>query len=211
MKAFLRILLVVVVLLVLPLVTVAARQGPLESQLAEWKQSPPSSLMLVLLLIAALASDILLPVPSGPLITLAGGQLGVAVTAIAAWLGLMLGGLVAFAIAKRWGHAAAAKFASADELQRLVQVARKHDVGLILITRPLPILAEAAVLVAGVLDVEWRRLVASLAVGNAVVAVTFAALGQQAAEQEWMAIAIVLSVVLPLALTWFVRMRMKRA
>jgi len=208
MRSLLRLLGIVAVVLGVPLLTVALWSGPLEASLAAWQTNPPPAAWLVGGLIALLAADILLPVPSGPLITLAGGQLGAPLTAASAWLGLMLGGLLAFAAAKRWGVALAQRFADRAELARLQGVAREHDVWLLLITRPLPILAEATVLLVGVLNTSWPRLIASLAVGNAVVATTFAALGQQAEQNEWMLVAIVLSVVVPLAGTWLVRRRL---
>ncbi|MEM9512629.1 MAG: VTT domain-containing protein, partial [Cyanobacteria bacterium P01_E01_bin.48] len=138
------------------------------------------------------------------------GQLGIATTAIAAWLGLMLGGLLAFAVAKRLGPAVTERLILAADLDGLKSSARENDVWLILVTRPLPILAEATVLVCGTLDTSWRNLLWTLAIGNAVVAIAFAALGQQATDQEWLLIAIVLSVMLPLALTWIVRARWLR-
>lgn len=190
------------------MLTVALWSGPLEASLAAWQTNPPPTTWLVGGLIALLAADILLPVPSGPLITLAGGQLGASLTAASAWLGLMLGGLLAFAAAKRWGVALAWRFADPGELTRLQGIARQHDVWLLLITRPLPILAEATVLLVGVLNTSWTRLVASLAVGNAAVAIAFAVLGQQAEQNEWMLVALVLSVVVPLAGTWVLRRRL---
>lgn len=210
MRSLIRLVLVVAVLLGLPLLTASLWSGPLEHWFATWRESPPPAGWLVVALVAVLAADILLPVPSGPVITLAGGQLGVALTASAAWLGLMLGGVAAFAVTKRWGPAVAARFAAPEELENLRTTAREHDVWLLLVTRPLPILAEATVLLCGALDTRWSRMLWTLAVGNAAVATTFAVLGSQAEEHEWMATALVLSIVVPLAGTWIVRHRIRR-
>ena len=210
MRSLVRLVGVVAVLLGIPLLTMVVWSGPLEAWLENWNETPPAAGWLAVALMLVLAADILLPVPSGPLITLAGGHLGVAMTALAAWLGLMLGGLVAFAVAKRWGQPIAERLAAPDDLANLRGAAREHDVWLLLVTRPLPILAEATVLLTGTLDTRWRRLIGSLAVGNAAVALTFAMLGSQAEEQEWMVTAIVLSIVVPLAATWFVRREVLR-
>lgn len=210
MRSLLRIITVIAILLGVPLLTAALWSGPLEQLFARWQQSPPPAIWLALGLIAVLAADILLPVPSGPVITLAGGQLGTLPTTAAAWTGLMLGGIAAFAITKRWGRPLAERLAPPDELGRLRDAARRHDVWLLLVTRPLPILAEATVLVCGTLDTSWWRLLWTLAAGNAVVALAFALLGSQAEEHEWMMVAIVLSVVVPLAGTWMLRQRLKQ-
>lgn len=211
MRSLLRLVGIVVVLLGVPLLTAVAWSGPLEQWIQQWREAPPPAGWLAGALVLVLAADILLPVPSGPVITLAGGQLGVPLTVLAAWLGLMLGGLLAFAAAKRWGSALAERVAAPAELASLRGTANAHDVWLLLVTRPLPILAEAAVLLAGTLDTRWPRLLGSLAVGNAVVAVAFAVLGSQAQQHEWMLIALVLSIVVPLAGTWVLRQRMTRA
>lgn len=201
---------VVAVLLALPLLTVSLWSDPLEGWMASWRESPPPAGWLAAALVVVLAADILLPVPSGPLITLAGGHLGLAMTAAAAWVGLMLGGIAAFAITKRWGGSLAERLASADDLKNLKTLADEHDTWLLLVTRPLPILAEATVLLCGALDTCWSRLLWTLAIGNGVVALAFALLGSQAEEQEWMATAIVLSIVAPLAATLVVRQRMRQ-
>ncbi|QDU58894.1 TVP38/TMEM64 family protein [Aeoliella mucimassa] len=207
MRLLVRLVGVIAIVLAIPMVTALFWSGPLESLLERWQAEPPSTGWVAGLLIALLASDILLPVPSGPVITLAGGQIGVLPTAIAAWTGLMLGGLAAFAVAKRLGPAVTRRLASPEDLEGLKSTARQHDAWLLLVTRPLPILAEATVLLCGTLDTSWPRLLWTLGIGNAAVATAFAVLGQQASEQEWMFMAIVLSVVVPLAMTWVVRHR----
>lgn len=207
MPALVRLVGVIAIVLVVPLATTTLWYSPLEALLEGWRDDPPTTIWLAAALGAVLAADILLPVPSGPVITLAGGQLGVVTTAAAAWLGLMLGGLVAFAVAKRLGPSVTERLIPAADLEGLKSSARQHDVWLLLVTRPLPILAEATVLICGTLDTTWRNLLWTLAIGNAAVAIAFAVLGQQATDQEWLLIAIVLSVMLPLAFTWIVRAR----
>lgn len=209
MLPFIRLLTLITILLALPLLTVSLWSGPLENWIESWQDTPPSAGWLATALVLVLAADILLPVPSGPLITLAGGHLGVPLTAMTAWLGLMLGSVAAFGITKRWGGKLARKLASPEDLATLQAMADKHDTWLLLVTRPLPILAEATVLLCGALDTRWSRLLWTLAIANAAVALTFAALGQQAEQQEWMTIAIVLSIVVPLAATQLVRQRIR--
>ena len=207
MRSLVRLVAVVAVVLGLPILTAPWWSGPLQSQIEQWQQHPPSQAWLATGLILVLASDILLPVPSGPVITLAGGQLGAASTAVAAWFGLTLGGVMAFAVAKRLGPAVTGRFVAPQDLPGLKASGREHDAWLLLVTRPLPVLAEATVIVCGTLDTSWHRLLWTLGIGNAVVATAFAVLGERANEQEWMLVALVLSVVVPLSLTWIARRR----
>ena len=201
-RSLVRLTLLVAIVLAVPLVGFAAWAGSLEEWLALWRENPPSPLLLAGILVLLLASDILLPIPSGPLITLAGAQLGGVFAAAAAWLGLMLGGVAAFGLAKRYGRPFAERIASPEDIEALRHVAKQHDVWLLLITRPLPVVAEATVLLLGLLRTGWPRLLGSLGVGNGVVAVVFALLGEYANQSEWLAIAVILSIALPLAAGW---------
>ena len=70
---------------------------------------------------AVLASDVFLPVPSGPLSTLAGSQLGFLLGTAASTLGMTLGGMVAFGLARLWGWPLAERLASVEHLHSMSQ------------------------------------------------------------------------------------------
>lgn len=209
MKRIARPLLLLTLVAVLPVLLVV----PLEPVLSDWPDrldaASASPTWLLLLVVGLLASDIVLPVPSAPLITLASAQLGFVPTAIAAWLGLMIGSLAAFALTYRYGEPIARRLGKPEELDALRQAMNQYDVWLLLLSRPLPVIAEAAVLLAGLLRVQWPRAVAYLSVGNAVVAIVFSLLGSLAKSNEWLAVAIVLSIALPIAFghQWYARLK----
>lgn len=64
---------------------------------------------------------------------------------------MTVGGMIAFALARRWGRPLAERFAGAEELSELEDTASTHGTWLVLLTRPLPVLAEAGVLLVGTL------------------------------------------------------------
>jgi 3-dehydroquinate synthase len=210
-----RLLLSITVLLVMPLATVAIWGDWGHRLVGDWTTTQGSTLQataaqeshtrIAAALVVVLAADILLPVPSGPLITLAASQIGWLPTWWWSWWGLSLGGVLAFGLARWGGPRIAHHLAASTDIEVLSRVSSRHAVFILLLTRPLPILAEVAVIVLGLLGCPAAKFVPSLLVGNAVVAGVFAWLGQWAAANDWLAIATGLSIVLPLAATWQVR------
>ena len=205
-----RLLLLITIMLALPLLGVALFAAPLGEWVAALRTDPPGPLPLAGLVVLLLGGDIVLPVPSLPLITLAGAALGWLWAAIAAWLGLTLGGAATLMIARRWGQGAVERWIGDQEFTRLRATCDRHGVWLLLVSRPLPILAEGVLLTIALIEPRWGRTLTTLAVGNAIVAATFALLGAQAAASEWLAIGVTLSIAAPLAATWYARRAMGR-
>ena len=69
----------------------------------QWQASPPSLPISFLVVTSLLAGDILLPVPSSLVCTFAGVQMGWLAGTLACWLGMNLGCIIAFALARRFG------------------------------------------------------------------------------------------------------------
>jgi uncharacterized membrane protein YdjX (TVP38/TMEM64 family) len=155
--------------------------------------------------VAVLALDVFLPVPSSGVGTVAGAKLGIALGTTATWLGLTLGGVVGFAVARQWGKPLAERLAGRDDLARLEVPAHRFGPWLVLVSRPLPIVAEASVLLLGTTRLDWRAFWWPLATGNLVVSVIYAALGDVAQRYDWLAPAVLLVLLLPLVLTWGIR------
>ncbi|MCC6494251.1 MAG: VTT domain-containing protein [Pirellulales bacterium] len=203
-------LLLVTIVLVLPAVLLAARGESFARWLVQWQTDPPAAPVLGAAVVAMLASDVVLPVPSGPLSTLAGSQLGVAWGAAASFAGMTLGAAIAFALARRWGTSLATRLSSPGQLADATEATRRHGPWLLAITRPLPILAEATALVVGALCMPWRQFLPPVMAANLAMALVYAALGQQAAERGWLPLAVAASVAIPLAAAVGWRRRLRR-
>ncbi|MDZ4659549.1 MAG: VTT domain-containing protein [Bythopirellula sp.] len=202
-------LLLVALVLVLPLVLLAFTGESFSAFAERVKSDPPSATALFLTVVAILATDIFLPVPSGPISTLAGSQLGIVVGTSASTLGLTLGGIIAFALARRWGRPLAERFANPEQLTNFETAADTHGLWLVIITRPLPILAEAAVLLVGTLQMSWRTFLPTLIASNLLIAATYAFLGQTASERGWLPAALCLSIALPILVTYAAKRRFR--
>lgn len=202
-------LLLVTVVLVLPLMLLAARGESFARRLSTWQTDPPPRSVLAVAVIGMLASDVILPVPSGPLSTFAGSQLGVMRGTAASFAGMTLGASIAFALARRWGTPLAARLSTPGQLTEAEEANRRHGPWLLAITRPLPILAEAAALLVGALQMRWREFLPPVMATNLAMAFVYSLLGQQSAQQGWLPMAIAASVALPLALAVWWRRRLR--
>jgi uncharacterized membrane protein YdjX (TVP38/TMEM64 family) len=198
---FAKPLLLVALVLVLPLVLLAFVGESYAPFVERLNTDPPSRATMFIAIAAILATDLVLPVPSGPISTLAGSQLGIVAGTLASTIGMTLGGVTAFALARRWGRPLAERFAGAEQLDELENAASIHGTWLVLLTRPLPVLAEAGVLLVGTLQMKWRAFLPTLVISNLVMAVTYAILGHYASEQDWLTIAVSAAIALPVAAT----------
>jgi uncharacterized membrane protein YdjX (TVP38/TMEM64 family) len=209
-RRLLKPLLLVTIVLVLPLAILAFHGEAFADALARWQADPPSRSMLALAVVALLASDVLLPIPSGPVSTLAGSQLGIPLGTAASAFGMTLGAAIAFALARRWGRPLAERFASSQALADADRACQDHGPWMLAFTRPLPILAEAAALVLGALQMSWRTFLPPVIASNIAIAAAYAILGAQAAEQGWLPVALAISMAAPLGVAALIRQRLRR-
>lgn len=205
-RRLLKPLLLVTVVLVLPVVLLAVQGESFARRLIEWQRDPPPKPVLAAAIVAMLSSDVVLPVPSGPLSTLAGSQLGVVRGTLASFAGMTIGASIAFALARQWGTPLASRLSSAEQLAEAEEINRRHGPWLLAITRPLPIMAEAATLLVGALQMSWREFLPPVLLTNLAISLVYSVLGQQAAEHGVLPLATAASVALPLgAAAWWRR------
>lgn len=198
-------LLLTVGVLLVPIVPFLMLHGVIERWLAAWAAEPPDPWVVAGLVVGILSTDVFLPVPSSLVSTLAGSQLGLLGATFASWLGLNLGAAVGLAVGRGWGRAFAERLAGRDELERMQPLAARLGASLLILTRALPILAEATVLLLGVQRLPWRKFWPPVLLSNLGIAIAYAWMGSQAAENEWLPYALAVSVALPLGATWLVK------
>jgi uncharacterized membrane protein YdjX (TVP38/TMEM64 family) len=201
MRLFLTQLLLLLLVLLVPMVPFLLFGAQLEAWLEAWRSSPPATAVTVLTVIGLLAGDIVLPVPSSLIITLAGAQLGVVGGTLAAWVGMSLGAVIGFALARRWGPAFAQRLAGPDDLQRVRAVSDTYGPLALVVLRGAPVLAEASVLLLGIHRLTWRRFLPPVLLANLGVAMAYALFGRIADQHGWLPTALGVSLALPLLLT----------
>ncbi len=205
---WLRPLLLITVVLILPLLLLVVWGESFMSVAERWQTDPPGRWVLAAAVTAILASDVFLPVPSGPISTLAGSQLGIVLGTAVSTLGMTLGAVIAFALAKTWGRPLAERYSSTQQLAELETACHNHGIWMLILTRPLPILAEACSLLVGALQMSWRQFLPTVFVSNFLIAATYSILGQQAADYGWLPIAVCASVAVTVLATWWWRKRL---
>lgn len=218
MKTLVRSILLTSLVLLVPIVPFLLFDTPLAERIEHWTEmvsaapddhghlpAQPARSVVAAAVVGLLAVDILLPIPSSVVGTLAGSQLGVVAGTAATWLGLTLGSVAAFAMARRWGRPLALRFCAAADLDRMEAVGDRCGPLAIVAFRAVPVLAEASVLLLGLHRLSWRRFVLPLSAGNLGIALAYAALGHVATEQHWLAPALAVSAALPLLLVGVVK------
>ncbi len=156
-------------------------------------------------MIAGLLSvDILLPIPSSALGTYGGGALGIGPGTLACWLGLSVGAVLGYLLAKLCG-AGIARRLGGEDLDRMQYVVGRYGAAAIVFTRALPILAEACVLLMGLIRLPWRQFLPPLLLSNLAIAATYATFGACFAERDALPVAVLAAAILPLLVAMLLR------
>lgn len=172
-----RWVLLAAIVLAFILVPFALFEEAITERVREFLSHPHAALLLAAGVAALLASDLLLPVPSSIVSTAAGALLGFAPGALASWLGMTAGCMLGYWLGQRGAREPARRLLGDAELQRMSRFQDRWGVWTVLLLRPVPVLAEASVLFAGMGAISFRRFLAVAAAANAVISAAYAYLG----------------------------------
>lgn len=148
-------------------------------------------------IVALLASDVVLPVPSSVVSTAAGALLGVSAGAAATWAGMTLGCLGGYLLGRGAGGAAIQKLLGHAEEARMAAAARRHGPWLLAVFRAVPVLAEASVISCGASRMPLRTFLPIVALSNLGVAAAYGAVGALAAEAASFLVVFAASILVP--------------
>lgn len=129
------------------------------------------------LVIALLAGDVLLPIPSSVVSSAAGLALGWKLAAFAIWVGMTLGCIVGYALGASAGRGVALRVVGAKELDRARRLFDNVGPAALIITRGVPVLAEAGTLAAGAARMPFWLYMLSTTIANLGVALAYAGVG----------------------------------
>lgn len=99
--------------------------------------------------IALLAADVFLPIPSSFVMLLSGAAFGVWWGSLVSLVGSIAGEWLGFELARRYGRRASARLVGDDELARLSGIFDRHGAVAIAVTRAVPVVMETMSVVAG--------------------------------------------------------------
>jgi uncharacterized membrane protein YdjX (TVP38/TMEM64 family) len=134
-----------------------------------------------------LAADALLPVPSSIVGTMLGARLGFGPGALAAFVGMMAGQVLAYA-ASRWLLR-----------RRTGALPAAPTLAVVFLSRPVPVLAEAVAIAAGAARVSWPQFLLACGAGNLVYAAALALNGAELLTGSLLGPGLVLPMLLPVA------------
>jgi uncharacterized membrane protein YdjX (TVP38/TMEM64 family) len=189
-----------VVLLALILVPFALLEDPMASLTArglslEWGGTWGVGIAIALLL----AVDVLLPIPSSIVGTSAGYLLGIAAGATASFAGMTLGCLVGYVLGARAGTAALKRMVTAEQRAQLEASAARQGDWVLAVSRPVPVLAEASVIMAGAARMPFRRFFLVTGLANLGISLVYATAGALSATVGTFFLALAAALALPFA------------
>lgn len=126
--------------------------------------------------VALLVADLLIPVPSSLIMVAFGAIFGVWQGALLSLLGSTGAALVGFAVG-RAGGPLLARLVPAPEQARADAMLRRWGLLAIVASRPVPLLAETVIVLAGASPLGWRRAILAAAVGSLPPALLYAVAG----------------------------------
>lgn len=133
---------------------------------------------------ALLVADVVLPVPSSLLMIANGALLGLVPGGLASLVSTSLGGLVAFWLGRR-GAPWLMRRISMEERARAERFFRDWGAMAVMITRPIPILAESIGVLAGTTRLGWGRFTLAVTLGNLPPSFLYAFAGETAQQAAY--------------------------
>ena len=126
--------------------------------------------------VGLLIADVVLPVPSAGVMIAQGAVFGLVGGAALSLVGGTAATAAAYLLGRR-GRGLVERLVSPEQQRRAEDYLDRHGVWAIVVTRPVPMLAETVAILAGTSRIPLRTAVLAGALGNAVPAVAYAAVG----------------------------------
>jgi uncharacterized membrane protein YdjX (TVP38/TMEM64 family) len=153
------------------------------------------------LIVALLAGDVVLPVPSSIVSTFAGAAFGWKLAALIIWSGMTLGCVAGYLLGASAGRGVALRVVGGGELARAQRLFVTIGPAALIVTRAVPVLAEAGTLAAGAARMPFVPFLVSTSVANVGVALAYAGIGAAAAQAGSFLVAFLGLAAIP-ALAW---------
>jgi uncharacterized membrane protein YdjX (TVP38/TMEM64 family) len=155
--------------------------------------------------VGLLTADVLLPIPSSLVMAADGALFGFTAGSIIALTGNVAGFFFAYWLGGR-SSPLIQKFVSKQELDRGSRILRKWGVPALILTRPLPILAETITIMAGVSKLPFAKSLMAVAIGSLPASLLYAWAGSQAKDSD-VTVIIFLALIGIAAVAWIIDRR----
>ncbi|HEY0130704.1 MAG TPA: VTT domain-containing protein [Allosphingosinicella sp.] len=158
----------------------------LEAQILEFADalfggaSGQGGALLALVIVALFAGDAVLPVPSS-LVSVAAVALFGWAGGLLIWIGMTIGCGLGYWLGSQAGRPLAQRFIGPGEVARAQRIAADLGLATLVLTRAVPVLAEAATVSAGLAAMPFGRFALATGLANAGIAIVYAVWGAAAA------------------------------
>ena len=188
-----------VTILVLLLITILLPFALFESYfnaLGDWllSQSRP---MVALGIVAFLAGDIFLPIPSSVMSTASGAAFGFWLGSIVSWCGMNLACGLGYLLGYWLAPHTVQSMAGTDEMKRLHRISQDHGNLVLVLCRAVPVLAEASVLLAGMGHMSLGRFMLITSLTNLGISIAYSAVGASAVNYNSFILAFTGALIIP--------------
>jgi uncharacterized membrane protein YdjX (TVP38/TMEM64 family) len=200
----------VVAVLLVPIIPFVLLGGRLDEWFAAWKDRSHDPWVTAGVIVGVLATDIFLPIPSSMVSTAAGGELGWFLGTIASTLGMSIGSIAGFALARGLGETFTRWFTKRESLDQMQSLSERFGPSVIILTRGVPILAEASVLLLGLRRMTWKQFLPPLLLSNFGLSLVYAIFGDLAAQYDATMLALAVSILLPVIVAAAVQWKLGR-
>jgi membrane protein DedA with SNARE-associated domain len=133
--------------------------------------------LLGVLIMGLLASDLFLPIPSSMVSTSAGLLLGFGPGMMVSAAGMCAGAILGYIFGAMAGEGLLRRYVGDKEMERAARLSRKYGIAALVVSRAVPVLAEASVVCAGATRMPLPRFLAATTVANLAVSAAYAAIG----------------------------------
>lgn len=209
MRAFLRGLFWLSLALLVPIIPFVILGESFEEELLTWIKGERSELEIAGGLFGLLTIDLFLPVPSTPIITYTGGVLPWGVAFLSAFGGLSCGHLLGFGLSRLLGRSFAGRWGSESDLNRLERLSERYGPFILVVTRAVPFLSEASVLLLGLSGLRWLPAALAILLSNAAIAAVYVSIGAWFKGPSTLFWAVAVTAILPLLPLWWLRQRLR--
>lgn len=136
-----------------------------------------SRLALGMIAASLLASDVLLPIPSSVVSTIAGRMLGFVGGTLASTIGMSAACVIGYGMGRSMGRAAVIRLAGEDSLAQAARVVDRFGLAALVVLRPVPVVAEASTLLAGTTGLPPTRFLIVTTLANLAISAVYAGAG----------------------------------
>lgn len=173
--------------------------NPIEQRTSTVTDGETAGIIAAAGVVLLLGADIALPIPSSVVMVLSGARFGFITATMLSWVGLMLGCIAAYELGVRYGQRPLTRLVGAQAATAVADTTKRFGTLALMMCRAVPVLAEASVILAGVSQLPRRRFLLATAASNLVVAAVYSAAGRRAAESGSLVVAVLVTMIVPLA------------